>query len=157
MFRTMTVKADLLDFGWEPNAPRWSGRPIETRDGYDLAIIEFDDQGWFYDPVARDVLVAYLASKKDVDIAIFVFIHGWRHNASADDRNLKSVRSLLRDAVANEAQRDSPRAILGVYIGWRGLSLRGVASFGTFWTRKSAAFRVAVGSVGEIIRTAPTS
>src|SRR5207237_1072565 len=55
------------------------------------------------------------------------------------------------DAAKSERDRPRPKKILGIYIGWRGLSLRGALSYATFYTRKSTAFRVAVGSVREIL------
>lgn len=147
----MSVISKLLDIGWEPNAPRWKGSTIETRDGYDLAIVEFDDQGWYHDTAAQDALARYLDSERCENLTIIVFIHGWRHNAAADDSNLLAVRTLLRDSVENERAGPTPRRVFGVYLAWRGLSLRGLASYGTFWTRKDAAFRVAVGSVREVL------
>lgn len=147
----MSFLSEIFDIGWEPNAPRWTGPAIDTRGNYDLAVIEFDDQGWYHDPTVQDKLANYLRSKQDKHLTIIVFVHGWRHNACEGDANLTQFRNLLQDAADNEGYTSSPRRVFGVYLAWRGLSLRGVLSYGTFWTRKNAAFRVAVGSVREVL------
>ncbi|MER9216158.1 hypothetical protein NKI54_29715 [Mesorhizobium sp. M0663] len=147
----MTRRPGLFDFFWEPNAPRWDRATFDRKDAYDLAVIEFDDQGWYHKPESRNALEAHLRQFEAEDLAIFVFIHGWRHNAAATDDNLHSFRSLLRDAAKSEIGRTHKKKILGIYIGWRGLSLHGMLSYATFYTRMSTAFRVAVGSVREIL------
>jgi hypothetical protein len=47
------------------------------------------------------------------------------------------------------------RPVLGVFVAWRGLSWYGPASlpvdYLTFWSRKEAALRVALGSVRELL------
>jgi hypothetical protein len=82
-----------------------------------------------------------------------VFLHGWKHNAAPNDTSLRSFRAVLRDARLSEDHRPEPRQILGVYLSWRGLSLSGnpVWTNSSFWARKNAASRVAVGSVREIL------
>ncbi len=147
----MAVLSELFDIGWEPNRPQWTGPTIQKDHAYDLAIIEFDDQGWYYDLSARTALASHLKSLEGKRLSIVVFIHGWRHNAAQNDLNLKSFRNLLDDAFDAEAQCNSGRRVLGIYLAWRGLSLRGYSGLATFWTRKSAALRVAIGSIRETL------
>jgi hypothetical protein len=139
----MSLLSELFDIGREPNAPRWTGPTIDVQDSYDLAVIEFDDPGWYHNPAIQNKLVQYLRSKQSEHLTIILFVHGWRHNASEGDANLREFRNLLEDAVANEKHARSPHRVFGVYLAWRGLSLRGLLSYSTFWTRKNAAFRVA--------------
>lgn len=73
---------------WVSNAKQWRGQPIEHTKDYDLAVIEFDDQGWFQDIDQRIKLERFLSEKveQNEDLLIVVFIHGWKHNAAAEIR-----------------------------------------------------------------------
>ena len=85
-------------------------------------------------------------------------MHGWKHNARSDDSNLASFQRVLHDTVEHEKtvhakDGSSPRPILGVFVGWRGMSLHdryGVLENLTFWDRQDAGRKVAVGSVREL-------
>ena len=75
----------------------------------------------------------------------------------SDDENLSAFRVLLKETVDYEKAHASPgvapRPILGVFVGWRGLSdfgLGDVVADTTFWGRQAAGQRVAVGSVREL-------
>ena len=92
-------------------------------------------------------------------ILLMVFIHGWQHDARAEDENLASFRDLLtQTALIEESRRRdansaavATRRVVGVYIGWRGRSIDvpGLDNL-TFWTRKTAAMHVAEGSSREL-------
>ena len=141
------------------NAKQWPGQPIENTNDYYLAVIEFDDQGWYQDLGQRSEFERFLHEKAEQDehLLIVVFIHGWKHNAAADDRSLQSFRGVLRDARFSEDRRSEDRGrdrkVLGVYLSWRGLSLSGNELWmnASFWARKKAASKVAVGSIREIL------
>ena len=149
----MEIFSDFFAFRKAPNAKQWPGPTIEDTKDYSLAVIEFDDQGWYHDLNQRDDLNRYLDCNRNEDLLIMVFIHGWKHNAAPDDANLRSFRAVLEDARLSENRRPTPRQILGVYLSWRGLSLSGnwFWTNGSFWTRKNAGSRVAVGSIREIL------
>jgi len=138
-----------FSFRWVPNAKQWQAQPIEETDNYCLAVIEFDDQGWFQDVCQRDALEQFL-DNQNKDLLIVVFIHGWKHNAEADDTSLQSFRSVLRESCLSERNRLG-RQILGVYLSWRGLSLSGLCENASFYSRKKAASKVALGCVREIL------
>src|SRR5918997_520354 len=114
----MGVFDNFFKFAWEPNQKQWVGPPIEHRPEYSLSVIEFDDQGWYHDVAQRDALMGFLDETADEDLLIVVFVHGWKHNANAGDDNLRSFRSLLRDARESEDQRETSRRVLGVYLAW---------------------------------------
>lgn len=82
---------------------------------------------------------------------VVVFVHGWKHNAYSGDDNLKAFRGIL----AQTARETPERPVFGVFIGWRGLSWYGPGFLPienvTFFTRKEAALRVALGSVRELL------
>jgi hypothetical protein len=149
----MEIFSDFFAFRKTPNAKQWPGPTIEDTKDYSLAVIEFDDQGWYHDLNQRDDLNRYLDCNRNEDLLIMVLIHGWKHNAAPDDASLRSFRAVLKDARLSENRRPTPRQILGVYLSWRGLSLSGNWFWmnGSFWTRKNAASRVAVGSIREIL------
>ena len=66
------------------------------RDGYDLAFVEFDDQGELWSNrqvLAADQLIRE-ASASEQGIILNVFIHGWQHNASPNDKNVAGFESL---------------------------------------------------------------
>jgi hypothetical protein len=55
-------------------------------------------------------------------------VHGWKHDARSDDGDLQSVQRVLGDTVQREQQEvqpsgGAPRPVLGVFVGWRGMSL----------------------------------
>lgn len=117
--------------------------------------IEFDDQGRFHDIRQFLALKTYLKERDAVSIVVFV--HGWRHNASYDDDNVDLARKILAGTAAVENTNSAAaREVVGVYIGWRGLSttLRPLPSnvyeLASFWDRKATAERVAAGQVREV-------
>src|ERR1700733_321454 len=82
------------------------------------------------------------------DVILVVFVHGWQHDARSDDENLSAFRVLLSETVEYERSRAStgvaPRPVLGVFVGWRGLSAFGlgdVIADATFWERQGAGLR----------------
>jgi len=132
-----------------PNAACQGPDSVTSEDGYDLAIVEFDDQGVFHDRGQQDALLAKLKERAGKDTIVLAFVHGWKHNAADDDGNLIAFKAVLKQAAADE--KAAGARVLGVYIGWRGASLKGgLLSNITFWDRKQAAFRVGLGSVREL-------
>lgn len=155
---------------------------VEKTESYTLFFIELDEQGRFYDRRQLESLVDYLNSlKKPVfdgictklgDASIVTFVHGWRHNAQYDDANVDLARSLLSMAAYEETTKPhinpscAPREIIGVYIGWRGLSntaglntdnkirvpdiTLGLWEVITVIDRKNIAQNMAVGSAREV-------
>ena len=114
-----------------------------------LGFVEFDDQGWFYNPeqfrvVKREIETQLIrGGVENGPIAprtaiLVVFIHGWRHSADVCDRNVACFREILRGLAVYEAARAAeckvkPRAdatactqrqIAGVFLGWRGSPIR---------------------------------
>jgi len=130
---------------------------------YDLAIVEFDDQGCCHDRTQMLGLAKYISDLHDdaKDAIIIVFIHGWKHDARSDDDNVAHFRHVLEQAVyyedeqaKNQAPPQAPRPVLGVFVGWRGMSLYDdrfhVLENVTFWDRQQTGRRVATGSVREL-------
>jgi len=139
---------------------------------YTLYFIEFDDQGWTF-PAAHDgrsemdrVLAALrdrLGKAHDAvkdgcvsgdgKVNLILYVHGWKHDASANGSNVMSFRQLLREvAVAECNGAGYKREVVGIYVGWRGRSLDLPEPLidMSFWDRKSTAIDVAQGSVREL-------
>ncbi|MEM9066539.1 MAG: hypothetical protein AAGB51_13735 [Planctomycetota bacterium] len=133
-------------------------RSVEVADGpsvqTDIAIIEFDDFGTFWNK--RQLLDAIDLIKTRITesegrVVVPVFVHGWQNNADPDRKNGDLFR--FRESMARlsaqfgraaKAGVDSPEAIVGVYLSWRGATTRvPLANQLTFWSRRRAAERVA--------------
>ena len=95
-------------------------------------------------------------------ITLLIFVHGWKHDASADDGNVVAFRRLLSGMAFIEKNRarfekdagariSTERKVVGLYVSWRGHSLDvpGLDNI-TFWSRKTAAMHVAEGSSREL-------
>lgn len=138
-----------------------------TNADYYLAFVEFDDQGWFADRGQMEALFALLgrieredrAHDKNGHALVIVYAHGWKHNADRCDGNVLCFARVLERMDILEREREQalgrktperPRRVVGVYVGWRGLSLTGPMKQVTFWTRKSTAERVGRGGVKEL-------
>ncbi len=139
----------------------------ETTADYDLHFVEFDDQGWTYPEAAalgrdpqtdqssqqlRLVIERLKAAEQKQPVRIFVFIHGWKHNAAFDDENVVNFRNFLKEAAQYEDVAQSGNRVIGIYAAWRGKSLDLAEPWisVTFWERKTAAQHVAVGSIREL-------
>src|SRR2546427_4759460 len=107
---------------------------IETTPDYKLGFVEFDDQGWFWDREQLRVVEKMVETEAGIGqtnnpqgIVIVLFAHGWKNNAAYDNEGVKTCRVILGElnkAEQNQSGPDqhTPRKILGVYAGWRGLS-----------------------------------
>jgi hypothetical protein len=130
---------------------------------YDLHVVQVDDFGslWHVD-AAQETLAAVDDSRRKTNTLVVVFIHGWHHNAQADDPNLldfKDALTKLSDLLDGPERRerrqhltgDPTVRVVGIYIGWRGRSLPGLLDYVTLWWRKAAAERVGSGDVSEFL------
>jgi hypothetical protein len=139
----------------------------EKTAAYDLHFVEFDDQGWTYpgpegsagdgaDDASAGQLRLVMKRLHEAAAAhpvrIFVFVHGWKHNAAYDDDNVIHFRDFLDEAAQYEEIAQSGTRVIGVYVGWRGKSLHAGEPWisTTFWDRKTVAQHVALGSVREL-------
>ncbi len=126
-----------------------------------LGFVEVDDQGR---PYIRDQIPALFnrieQEARYQDLSIVIFVHGWKHNDAPSDTNVLAFRHLLQQMAVMELQRAPiywpARKVVGIYIGWRGLSADAgeISEDLTFWTRMAAAHRVAEGAVREVLARA---
>jgi len=150
--------------GIMPNAQHQTFHGFMSGAPYELAIVEFDDQGRCYDRGQMDAVAERVDSlapadkpEQAQDVILVVFVHGWKHDARSDDENLSAFRVLLNETVQHEKATASPgvklRPVLGIFVGWRGLSEYGLGDAiadTTFWGRQAAGQRVATGSPREL-------
>lgn len=158
----------------------------ESNSRYTLHFVEFDDEGSPFDnlPSSRDAPPTQIDSAVDQIrnllkdpqncVRLFVYVHGWHHDAETNDRDVISFRSFLESASKRPTRArstDYPTACdksagpttpqtpagktyktVGIYVGWRGDSIyeRNPGSVLTFWDRKSTAERVSQGSTREL-------
>ena len=92
------------------------------KDGFDIAFIEFDQRGDFWDreqlAIARSQLHRRSSGKKPL---LVEYVHGWHHNAQQDEhRDVQGFRALLSYLAHSEAIKAQGYEVFGVYIGWRG-------------------------------------
>jgi len=145
-----------------PNAPHQKSRGFMTGASYELAIVEFDDQGLCYsrqqmDGVAERLEMLAPERGQGRDVILVAFVHGWKHDARTDDEDLSAFRILLSKTVDHEHATTAPggraRPVLGIFVGWRGLSAFGLGDAvadATFLDRQAAGQRVATGSAREL-------
>lgn len=123
-----------------------------------LGFVEFDDQGALHRPELKDGMMDRIRRLGEQSpLLIVVFAHGWKHNASASDSNVVDFsrflqRVALEDERACAGQACAKRRVVGVYLGWRGLSAS-VEPFKelSFWARKNRAHRVGTDGVMEVL------
>src|SRR5690606_20082683 len=115
---------------------------VSQRPAYTLHFVEFDDQGWLY-PDVPEMRKAHEQLGRAIDdvrrrldagerVLLLVFVHGWKHSAAFDDRDVTRFRQMLADAAeldSLQARVDTDpdaggraveRSIVGIYVGWRG-------------------------------------
>lgn len=131
-----------------------------------LHFIEFDDHGWTYPDkgFAGSFGERYGNASKQIDcaiadirkklsegngkVALYLYVHGWHHNSSHSDEDVRKFRNLIKQY----ARITRDRKVVGIYIGWDGETILqpGLNDILTFIPRKNAAHRVADGRIREV-------
>lgn len=127
-------------------------RVLEQHAEYDLGFVEFTDHGNVFNREHLNAVLEHVKQHADSPqgAVVAVFVHGWKHNASAEDENLRSFRHLLQQA--SKVGITQKRRLIGIYIGWRGQSLDvPLAEHLTYWVRKNTANSVGNGGVTEFL------
>ena len=89
---------------------------------YDLAFLEFNDQGKMREPQQWKALRQHMSTNEDLNV--LVFVHGWRNDAHIGNADVRRFHTLL-SLSANYATQRKPKGVktLGIFIGWRGRML----------------------------------
>jgi hypothetical protein len=142
-------------------------RTPETNGRYVLHFVEFDDHGWLYrdrsegflGPRHRvgnpreqlDCVIRHVAHEleREKKVSLFLYVHGWHHNAGYGDSDVAKFRWLLDRYSKNDTDAEKT---IGIFVGWDGetLPIPYVSDVLTFFSRKAAAHRVADGQVREL-------
>ncbi len=141
----------LRQYNREPNEYLRTVRSPDSKAEADLCIVEFDDEGEFWDH--RQLAAALsLIQKRNAEsprgIVVPIYIHGWKNNAdwSREDGDLRIIAADLALSASKLASSSQPhpQRVVGIYIGWRGDTVNGGwLKQLTFWNRLMAADRVA--------------
>ena len=160
--RAVAMPVHDADFATREGRERVETSALEIHDDYQLAFLEFDDQGSLFSREPLLLLIETLkreAARPDkARLNIVLFAHGWKNDARLCNRNACCFRAFLerlaRDAkeVEREGGVEGATRTIGIFIGWRGLSatvppLREL----TFFARKRAAHTIGQGEVVELL------
>ncbi|VFT16316.1 Uncharacterised protein [Pseudomonas aeruginosa] len=71
----------------------------ERHPNYEIGFVEYSERGNDFAPARTQRLIDQLKRySARGDIAMVVFIHGWKHNAGRDDGNVASFNKALRQS-----------------------------------------------------------
>lgn len=149
--KTQIKGASIEQFNWNETKedPR-THNILESHDyPFRLGIVEYDDQGQKWSDDQERAVKTFVDDEiRSGDVLIVTFIHGWKNNCTTCNGNLACFRETLAllSAVENDLARafkTKPRRVVGIYIAWRGETMRikyanAISAFG----RKAAADRV---------------
>ena len=145
------LRTDPLGEYCEVNGSDCTQAVIERYPDHDLGFIEFTERGNLYDRESLNEVLRLVKrqSESEHGAAVFVFVHGWKHNARHDDSNVVQFREFLSRAAENEVV--GRRKVIGLYLGWRGAFTEvPVLKEATYWARKSVAEEVGAGGATEV-------
>ncbi len=156
--RTSTVPVDVTAPLSDPRArDAVASSSIERYPGYTIAIVEFDDQGRFWDRRQVAALEAEMTKEAsladEAPVSTLVFVHGWRDDARVCDKALVAFREFVRRISVDDLGKLPGRhPLIGVFLAWRGYSSYvWPFEFFSFVGRKDTATRIASGDVPELL------
>ncbi len=164
-YRPLTegLQVTVSDLGSDEGRRRVGRTSLERHETFTLGVVEFDDQGYFWDRRQADALVEEIrreaAGPGHPAVLITVFVHGWRHTADVCDANMCCFREALGHFARQQAEvlalaggGRRPMKVIGVFIGWRGLSKRiWPLEHISFLSRKNVAMKVGAGHMTELL------
>lgn len=123
-----------------PNTAANPNNSVVATNGYEIAFIEFGEQGSYQDPTQlKNALDLIRVTEKPL---VITYVHGWQNNVQSDD--VEKFESLLARLNRAPAIRALGFHLVGVYVGWRGiLTPVPVLKEFSFWNRKATAERLA--------------
>jgi hypothetical protein len=149
---------------FEPQSDPVPGLPGERRRfasidcpsvSYKMGFIEFDEDGSQMDPAQADKVVKLIENEKaratGGKIIALVYVHGWKNNADrtppgAKPKDVEKFTMALAELgfQARQAAGDRAVPVVGVYIGWKGRTLKGPDMFTwlSYWGRRNTANRI---------------
>ncbi len=126
--------------------------PLIREDHFDLGFIEFTESGNLWERQQLETVLSHVRTHAaaDAGATVVVFVHGWKHDASPDNGNLKDFKRVL--SMATQLPQAKARRLIGIYVGWRGesLSLPWIKNL-SYWDRKRVAEEIGKGGVTEML------
>jgi len=123
-----------------PNTTAHPTNSIVPNPGYDLAFVEFGEQGSYQDATQLQNAVDLI--KRTPRPLVISYVHGWHHGAGSAD--VGRFSGWLSEISQTQLIRESGFHPIGIYLGWRGeLTKVPVIRQFTFFSRKAAAERLA--------------
>ena len=131
---------------------------------YAVSVIEFDDQGEPWNLAQLDAvieLIRTLNAESPHGVVLHQFIHGWKSNASRDQRSGQRLAWFEDEieALADYSEEagmglgEPGRPVVGLFIGWRGRTYSlPILIDASFWNRRVAAHRVASMGLIEVLQ-----
>jgi pimeloyl-ACP methyl ester carboxylesterase len=133
--------------GSRPCADRWQVA-VEKPLPFSMNFVEINEQGMLVDRAQAEAALDNASRPAPDGSYVVVFVHGWHHNASSADDNVKGFYK----AMALVSRWNPQRQVKGIYIGWRGDSLPvPLLRYLTFWERKNTSDEVGRGSLLEFL------
>jgi len=112
-----------------------------------VAYVEIDEQGAFQDRGQVDRALA-LVREGEKPKYVVVFVHGWFHNADADDLNVQRFKCALNNL--QSINDNAGEEVIGIFVGWRGESWSlPLIKYATFWDRKNTSEEIGRGALVE--------
>ena len=92
---------------------------INQSTAYDLAFLEFNDDGHLIEPAQWKALEKHLKEQQNVNVLLFV--HGWRNDAHIGSQDVERFHTML-SLTANYSQQENRKLskTIGIFIGWQG-------------------------------------
>src|SRR5690348_12333495 len=123
-----------------------------------VSFVEFDDLGHIREEGLADALMSDIRTiGEDRPVLLVAFAHGWKHNADPRDGNVRDFTKVIAkiakaDAALCKRKPCEGRQVVGIYLGWRGLSNR-YEPFETltFWGRKAVAQEVGSDGAARVL------
>ena len=115
-------------------------RSIVPKNGYEVAFIEFGEQGSYQDPTQLQNALDLI--KRTSKPLVITYVHGWHHGAQSAD--VDKFSEWLGELSRAQLIKNAGLHPIGVYLGWRGeITTVPVVRQFTFYSRKAAAERLA--------------
>lgn len=119
---------------------------------FTINFIEYNDKGQPWNPLELRDALDQLRKARGVDnsqgVLVVVYIHGWQNNADEVPGSCQDVclfrDTLLTHLADSQGQDGSPLKVVGIYLGWRGLTFT-VEPFKhivSYWPRRGVARHV---------------
>lgn len=140
--------------------------------GWQLAFVEFKDNGSPWDPLQTDRALELIEKAKADNggaAVVLLYIHGWKNNANdaqpperKDVEKFKTALDAVAVQVSHETTGDRVPPLVGIYIGWRGgtVNVEPVKTL-TYWSRRATARHVGrkgiFDTIERVVKTAKPS